>query len=97
MPQEGLRGYGSRIFAEQTGDGVGRLGTLGHPMGDAVVLQVDLGRLNDGVVGTHDFNGSAIARAFLVDYDNAVGGLLLRAKARQADHQHLILKTSVLN
>jgi hypothetical protein len=54
-------------------------------MFDAVAIQLHLGRLGDRVVVTDDFNGTAIAGAFLVNHNHAVGGLCFGAKPRQAN------------
>src|SRR5580658_2844844 len=74
----------------------GRCGVLGHqlfhdgrelranaaPVGDALVLQVDSGRIGAGIVGAYDFDGTAIAGAVLFNNHDPVIRLLAGAKAR---------------
>jgi hypothetical protein len=69
-------------------DGGSELSANAAPVGDAVVLELDGGRVGAGVVGSHYLNGAAIAGAVLFDDHDAVVRLLAGANARQANHNH---------
>jgi len=84
------------MLGEELANGLRELSALGGPVIDTVALEVDGGGLGAGIVGTHDFNGTAIAGAILLDDNDAVMGLLTGANARQTNHQHRVdpLKSS---
>ena len=76
-------------YGEELGDAVRHLSASADPVGDAVALELDRSGVGAGVVGADDFNGTTVARAILLNDNDAVMGLLAGAYARQTDHQHL--------
>jgi len=83
----GSSGCGWRDL-NQLGNAVGELCSLAGPIINALLLQLEGGRAGAGIVGAHNLNGAAIARAILLNYDYSIVRLLTRTKARQTNHQH---------
>src|ERR1700722_18114670 len=90
---------GSRVLGGGTGAGRSRcrlreqlvhpvrhLRALRHPVLDAVALQFDAGGVGARIVRPHHFHRAAVARAFLLNYHNAIVGLFARTPARQTNH-----------
>src|SRR6266481_6221976 len=84
------RSRGFLVVLKQFGDAIGELGAVAGPVVDTVLFQQHACRVGTRVVGTHNFNRTAIARTILLDYNDTVVRLLARSKARQTNHQHRI-------
>src|SRR5208282_4563578 len=83
----GCRGS-CRVLGHQLFHGGRKPGADAAPVGDALVLQVDRGRVGAGVVGADHLDGTAVAGAVLLDDHDTVVGLLAGAKSRQTNHYH---------
>src|ERR1700733_14888424 len=79
-------GWSRCRLREQLVDPVRHLRALRYPVLDAVAFQFDAGRVSAGIVGPHHFHRAAVARAFLLNYHNAIVGLFARTPARQTNH-----------
>src|SRR5690349_14610525 len=77
------------LFAQEAADGVARLRALADPVLDAFGIELHGGGFLQRVVGSDDFHGTAIARAAVLDDDDAVKRLLLLTKPCKANCQHL--------
>ena len=57
--------------------GFGRQSAVLHPMIDAVLLDVQSGRLGARIIESQNFKEAAIARRFFISGDDAIRGLTL--------------------
>lgn len=79
---------GGLVLGEELANGLGELSSLAGPVVDAIALEVNGGGLGAGVVGTDNFDRTAVAGAIFFDDNDAIMGLLTGANARQTNHQH---------
>jgi hypothetical protein len=76
-------------LSEEFADTIRHPGTIAYPVVDSVALEVECCGGGAGVVGSDDFDGSAVASSVLLNDNDTVMGLLAGAYARQTNHQHL--------
>ena len=65
------------VLSQEAPHGLGGLGALAEPVLHTFRLQVDLRRFPARVVLPHDLNESAVPRALLLRYNDAIDRLLL--------------------
>jgi hypothetical protein len=82
------RNGGRRSLRNQLGDDRGKLRSHAAPIGDALVLQVNRGRVSAGIVGADDLDRTAVPGAVLLDNHDTIIGLLGGANTRQTNHHH---------
>ena len=85
---DGLGRLSGRSLLEQDGDALGELGAVADPIVDAIALQVNGRGVGAGVVGSDNFDRTAVAGAVLFNHNDAVVGLFARSNTRETDHQH---------
>src|ERR1700722_4135903 len=63
---------GDLLVAQETDDGIAWLGTAPQPILDPLGLELNLRRILQWVVGSHDFDKATVAGAPLVDHHDAI-------------------------
>jgi hypothetical protein len=83
-----LDASGDLLVVQEAADGIAGLRAAAHPILDALDLKLNFRGLLQRIISAYDLNETAVARAALIDYHDAVKGFLGLPDSCQTYSEH---------